>query len=149
MAPVAFIPPALSRRAAGPVPMWPYALASSAWLICVVGVAVLTKQRWGIAAPLAFGLVGAWISIPFSAWLFFRTHRRRLLPIERGRFTIGCFVVLWAFDELPIIVQTAREGAAHLSILVVLTALTATLIDLILVWVIVRCVDFVSTKRYA
>ena len=80
MAPIAFIPPTPRTQATELAPMWPYILASFGWNTCVLGVAMLVKQRWGVSAPSALGFVCAWISIPLATWLYFRTHLHNRTP---------------------------------------------------------------------
>jgi hypothetical protein len=129
-----------------PVSTWRYSLACFACMTSVVGIAMYVKSRWGYSAPGFFGLVGGVISVSVAGFLFVNAQRREPCPIERRRLTIGCLLAFWFYDEfLRIAVMLAhREETARK----ILTAVEATVFDLVLVWGIIRCILLWAAQHY-
>jgi hypothetical protein len=146
MSPLAVSAPATKPRPDGPVPIWPYVLACFAWATCIVGIALVARYRWGIAAPGSFGFAAACIAVGGAAYLFFRRYRRRFLPTERRQFMVGSFLAFWFYDEfLKIVLMVAHEQTSGRR---VTTAVIATLIDFVLVWTVVGCADLWASRTY-
>jgi hypothetical protein len=105
-----------STHGDAPVSMLRYSTVCFLVMTLVVLVALYVKSRWGLLAPLIVGYGGAVLSITSSALLFARYHARQLLPIERKRLTIGCFLVLWFYNDFLAIVSHSiltLSGRAH------------------------------------
>jgi hypothetical protein len=128
-----------STHGDAPVSMLRYSTVCFLVMTLVVLVALYVKSRWGLLAPLIVGYGGAVLSIAFSALLFARYHARQLLPIERKRLTIGCFFVLWFYNDFLAIVSHSITHAEWTGAQV-LDAIFDTALDFAYVWAIVRYV---------
>jgi hypothetical protein len=126
--------------------MWPYILMCLGWNTCVVLIAALAHQRWGLTSPGFVGFLSASISIVAAGWFFFQNHHRRFLPVERRRFAFGCFFAFWFYDEfLRIAFRAAHSGINGKG---AATAIVATLVDFALVWIVVMCLDIWAVRTY-
>ena len=129
--------PGSGQRSDAPVSIWRFTTASFVCMTSVVGIAIVAKLQWGISAPGTFGFIGACFSVLFAGVLFGLRQRRQLLPIERRRFIVGCFLAIWFYGEFLAIVHrtVTHQGWSPRQ---VTTAIAATAFDWVLVWVLVR-----------
>lgn len=129
-----------------PVSMWPYLGAS---LLCgnfMFAIAIFAKIRFGVTAPMLFGLTNAFISSAVPAYLFFATHRRPLLSVEQRWLTGGCFLVFWFYDGFLRTAHTFIHGEETLRD--TLSEIGGAVFDFVLVLGIVHALAFWGAKRY-
>ena len=148
MSPVEAAPSLLDRSSTRPVQTWPYVAICLLLNTILFASAVLARLRWGMAAVPAAGLVISFASIVIAAWLFYRRHNRRFFRTERRYFSFGCVLVHWIYeDTLRLALRLTHRAAQSTEDVVV--AFGAFLVGFILVWVFVRCVDWVAALKFS
>jgi hypothetical protein len=114
-------------------------------LLAYVVLGVTIRMLFGIQ-PSPYILIAAlFVAIHSCAWHFVQARRRNLLPSERGRFLLACFIAFWVLDELlPLVREIPSVSAYRLISRVV----GATVVDLCLVAIIVLLTVPWATKQW-
>ena len=128
--------------------MTTYGIQCFAVLIAYLAVVVVTRLLFGIQAPRALSVAALFGAIHFCAWRFVKVTGRDLLPNERWRFMLACFVAYWVFDDLlPLARGLMAEGANLFREVVI--GVVATLVGLVIVAIIVYVTVPWATRLYA
>jgi hypothetical protein len=125
---------------AGPVSMWPYLGTAFLATTTALGIAIFLKQH----SPFLFGVLGAVSAVSIPAVLFFRKHPRPFYAVEGRWLLAGCFFSFWFYDTfLGFLIRGSITGRD------IATAIAASFVDFVIVWVIVAVVAIWAMKHYA
>jgi hypothetical protein len=145
--PLSTSPTNVALRRGGPVAMWPYIGVAFLASTTVIGIAILSKQRWGFTAPALVGFLCEVLTVSCAAVFFFHRHPRAFYPVERRWLTAGCFLTFWFYDEFfRILALLLRGGMTGRGVAV---AIFATLFALLTVWVMVAAISAWAVRHYA